>query len=273
MVKFGDALRALRQGSHFLAGVHEDYHIEHGVLHSVGRTVRDYFPFSQPGVTTDLAKLHEGDERGLLSFARTWGLLGYTPPPERQHDPSAWPKGDPVRWVWAHSRAVHLVLELHSYLQSGDYDGLDRFLDSYVGPNRSFPVEAFTVTVATPHGVGEWSKVWGGDVTPARAALDVIKGIVNPNLKEVSYTLADDLEVEGALRPILDYPSLAVVAYWHLSNAMSSIRPVRRCHECGEFFVVTDRRQQFCPPAPHQKGTTGSLCGARYRKRGKGGKK
>ena len=85
--------------------VYADYEVLHGVLRPVGDLAHRYLPPDHREIVDDIAKLHEGDDSGLLAFARTWGLLGYRGDPR---------EGDPVPWVWAHSRNIRMVLDLTS---------------------------------------------------------------------------------------------------------------------------------------------------------------
>lgn len=238
--------------------VHADYEVVHGALRPVGDVRHGYSPLVHPEIVTEIAKLHEGDESRVVAFARTWGLLGY---------PRDLAEGDPLPWVWAHARGIRMVLDLHFYLQSGDYEGLSRFLDSY--PRRSLPSEpaeaAILLSTGGPSGILEQRLPWVV-IAPSEMAREAIAAIINPNLRELHYELHTGTEGEG-LRRVLAFRSPIALAYWHLAEMSTGDSPLVRCKECGAVFVRTDKRQRFCPPPPGWAGKTGSICGARSRKR------
>jgi len=51
---------------------------------------------------------------------------------------------------------------------------------------------------------------------------------------------------------------------WLLVRDMALGGELRRCEECGAPFLVTDRRQRYCPP---DLPGTNSRCAARAQKR------
>ena len=242
--------------------VHEDYAIEHGTLLARGQEVSRYDPLRHREVVAEFAKLYEGDEKKLLQFVSTWGLLGW-----EAHDPD-FPPEEPLSWIWRHARNVRLVLQLHDYRQRADYDGLSRYLDSLTEPAPSSSefgptigpvplVAPIEVTVGPP--VESVSvPLSGGD--PVSVAEDAIRDLINPSLQRLHHQLYSGLQ----LGPFC--PSLLVAIYWHLANIVSQ-HSLKRCEECGELFVVTDGRQKYCPAPVGWAGKTGSLCGARGRKR------
>lgn len=241
--------------------VHEGYEVRGGALCPVGAVSRSYDPLAYPQIVTQIARLNERDEGALVAFAQTWGLLGYpSVPPEN---------GDPLPWVGAHTRGIHMVLNLHSYLQRPGLEGLRQFLRSHKGSHWEYPTEeSLNLTVGTPRHWGFKSLPWAEEA-PADMAHDAIAAIMNPNLRGVCYQFSRGTRARG-FRPILSFFSLGSAAYWHVFNILTGRRLLGRCEECGQFFVKTDRRQKFCPPLPQPRGletTTGSLCGARYRKR------
>ena len=241
--------------------IHEEYKTEHGALVALGREVSRYRPLQHREVVAEFAKLHEGDESKLLQFAATRGLLGW-----EADEPEVRPE-EPLSWIWLHARNVRLVLELHHYRQKGDYDGLSHFLDSLrkaapssaeLGPTIG-PIPMMA-PAETP--VGSLSSFFmplpEGD--SMGVAEDVIRDLINPGLQKLHHQLYAGLELGPAC------PSLLVAIYWHLAQIVAR-HSLRRCEECSELFVVTDGRQKYCPAPVGWAGKTGSLCGARGRKR------
>lgn len=243
--------------------VREDYAIEHGTLLAHGQEVSRYDPLDHREVVAEFAKLHEGDERKLLEFARRWGRLGWD-----FHDPDVPPPGEPLSWIWQHAANVRLVLQLHHYRQRADYDGLRQFLDSLTKAAPSFaelgpligpmPLIAPIADPLGPSITEVFVPLREGD--PESVAEGLIRDLINPGLQKLHHELYAGLQLGPS------HPSLLVAIYWHLANIVAQ-HSLKRCEECGELFVVTDGRQKYCPLPAGLKGTTGSQCGARARKR------
>jgi len=282
---------SIRRGSVREWEVHKDYEVVDGVLRPIGKPRWVYFPMVHPEIVGEIGKLYEGDEGRLVTFAQTWGLLGGSSTPGEE--------GDPLAWVWAHASNIRMALELQYYLQGGDHEeldeeGLDQFLNSH---QRPFPpgfeqefadlaakatsrVEAFRsverVMMLPDVEIRAWFSYDGAD--PVGTARRVIAGIVNLELSEMMYVLLCRQigpVSEADLRLFLTFRSLVTVAYWHLAHVIGGSGRLGRCQDprCGALFVETDRRQHFCPRPPKWKAKTGSLCGARLRKRKKGQRK
>lgn len=253
-----EANDSIRRGSSRQWEVRAKYEVAHGVLRAVGGVRHDYSPLAYPEIVGEIAKLHEGDERRLLAFARRWGLLGY--PPQLG-------QGDPLPWIWAHARGIRMVLELQFYLQEGDFCGLGQFLDSYPRPDAGplAPEETILLSTGGPSGIVEQRVFWVV-TTPSHTAREVIAAIINPNLRELEYQVGSTTEGEG-LHRVLDFLSLMFAAYWHLAEVVTGSRALVRCQECRALFAQTDKRQRFCPPPPNWMGRRDSPCASRFRKR------
>lgn len=239
--------------------VERNYRIEHGRLVAIGGVKRRYDPLGEPAVVGEMAKLHEGDETRLLQFARTWGLVGWPLAGEDLEPPI---RGEPLSWIWDHARNVRLALQLYDYLQGGDIDGLRQFLESYLARLQPGAEEALSVPITGRLGTEPYPSVDRGE--PERMAEDIIAAILNYNLPEVSYQVD-----AGPLDLRLHSPSLLGAVYWHLASAVTKPNRLGRCQDptCKALFVATDSRQRYCPPPSWSKHKTGSLCGARDRKR------
>ena len=244
--------------------VFEECRIEHGNLVVEGPVAKWYNPLEYDQLVAAFSDLKDGDEDGLLDFARTWGDL-------RTEAFSSGAIADPVPLVWGHARNVRLVLHLQHYLQSGDLEGLEQFLSAHFGPRpraadqeqKLFPeFFPFTVVLLESPFKEEVQLTWR---EPRGIAEDIISSVLNANLVRVHY------RVEGgdgeSLRLINYCPSLLASIYWLLAEIVTGGRRLKSCEECRKLFVVPDGRQKYCPEPPFQIGTTGSLCGARKRKR------
>lgn len=232
--------------------IHEDYRVEHGQLVPMGEVALPYDVFAYPGIVTELGKLHEGDEKQLVEFARTWGLLG-------SEEATQSYRGDHLPWVWDHVRNARLVLDLHHYLQQGDHKGLGQFLDSYRTRDESGVAGPVVVTIRVP-----WDELRQGfrGEEPTKVAEEIMTSIINYNLEMLHHKV-----YSAPLRLAPHCPSALIAVYWHLAKSVTSGRVLIRCEECGALFLQTDKRQRFCPPPPEWAGKTGSPCGARQRQR------
>jgi hypothetical protein len=266
--------------------VREDYYIRDGYLCGKEVVVREYDPLDYHQIVAEFAKLREGDDGALVQFARRWGSLegeGYIPPRWTEDDwtdeDEVRPQGyvtspsDAVHSVWGYVRSVRLVLELNHYLQRGDRDGLARFLDSYRVPSgksrkkmgqEEGPLIAWESLIVGGRVQERFS--WGQPVGEAAVAVaeDIMTTIVSDGLTYMGHELAC-----RPFRVLPNWSNLLAAIYWHLANIVAGSRPLIRCQDptCGALFLQTDRRQRYCPAPTGWTGKTGSLCGARARKR------
>ena len=232
--------------------------MEPGYLVAVGDIARRYDPLKREDVLTEFSRLREREDARLVEFARSWGLLGRgaidVPGPDTDESVQ---QEDPLVWIWNHVSQVRLVFELRHYLQSGDWDGLRRFLDATLGPPSERERHMLVMGLEWP---GSTLRLALRE--PAEMAEDIIAGILNKNLRGFLYKVGT-----APLRLVEYSPSLVVAIYWHLANVVARGRLLRRCRECGDLFPVTDMRQRYCPALSSSRGKGGSLCGAQARKR------
>lgn len=250
--------------------VHGHYRVvASNFLQSVDPAVSEYDPLTHRELVSDFAKLHEGDEKALVQFAQTWGLLGWS---ELAGPKRGGYAGDPLPWIWGHLRNVHLVLELYEYLRRDDNEKLAQILGwrrayhaidgrlTRVAPKEE---EGPLIAVMTPDGRSDHVKFgWRepGSLIAPLLAEDIICTIINRNLQgQITYAVFPE-----PLRVVSYSPAPLTAIYWHLARIVTEDHPLARCEECDALFFVTHRRQRFCPPPPHYKG---SLCGAKARDR------
>lgn len=248
--------------------VASSYAVEDGVLVERGDFTRSYSPGDKPQLTTDFAKLHDGNTSAVLAFARDWGALGYTRLLKRAEDLSpqlrsellAEARGDPLRWVWAHARGVAACLDLVEYLEGHDEDGLDRYLRTLRGPDGRYP----TLMAGRRHGIA--TVAYQGDERPAEIARWLVSDIVSSNLSGLRLAL---IHRKDGFRVVQEFAALIDVVYWHLAGLAETAKSkgLARCADCGAMFVRTDRRQRFCPPPPDEAEKAESRCAKRARAR------
>ena len=234
--------------------VHEDYATDSGYLRPRGRVINAYDPLAHAELLSEVARVHEGDEKGLVEFARTWGLLGQEEttgiPPEH---------AESTNWVWGQATNVRMILKLQRYLVSGDREGLSSFLETYRDRLSAYPDAEYVVPVAEP-----WfpQLIPFSAEDPIKLSESIVAHIINVNLGQLNYRLQPQ---PWHLYPDIHCPYVAI--YWHLTRVVMDGRPIAQCEECRSLFSVRDRRQRFCPPLPDWAGAKGSKCGAKHRKR------
>jgi hypothetical protein len=235
-----------------------------------------YNPFDITNLPNTFAKVD--GEKALISFVQQYGLLGYS---GLSADPRGPYEGDLVEWALSHARAVRFALRLIKALSSGpEVKGLlEESITSI--PMRSIFPEAPADLIATghtfPEGLGykfipyaaqEWSNNF------QHLAPQMLAYLVNNNTRgvrrQVVYKVPPGLQIQLSARGLIE-------VIWHQVGEMAVMdwhqegSGLNQCRECGLLFLVTDRRQEFCPKAAVPGDRTGSICGARYRQRKKRG--
>lgn len=259
-------------------GVASDYVVADGVLIPKGSRARAYVPIDFPQIVTELAKVNENDVRTIISFARKWGSLGYlrlvdsdTSLPDEKRQRLLALGGDPLIWVGAHARSVHICLTILRYLSNGQQEDeqLGNYLQSLAGPSEILETDDLGI-LALSYGVGYQIRTMSYGFPKAVGMPDartIIKSIINQNMNGLVIQLG-----QGHLRSPLGisyaYVALINVVYWHLLQMAIGKVGVGQCEDCGAYFPSTDKRQRFCPPYEGTAGLSGraeSVCGRRSR--------
>ena len=128
---------------------------------------------------------------------------------------------------------------------------------------------------------GDAYNYWGA----REQAIQIVLELVRANTVGVRWVLAEEREGSGRLRTGLTAWALFNVVWWHIGNAAfagtqvtdrgEEARLVRLCElpSCRAPFIVTDRRQRFCPAEYETVDAQGhshpgkSRCAALYQKR------
>ena len=246
---------------------------------------RRFGPLGYTGYQGAAPEAGGGDEKGVKIVWR-WDLSG---------------PGDPTEWVYAQARSVRLVLELLETLEDGRQLSLetvfrrhcpyrqllrDVALDApFLSQRLSFqrvdpaPQDAaggtprawYVVTLPVARGDSAGDRLYSAP-SPRELAASVITDLVNENTQAMHQILKWDAGTSqfslarGAL-------SLVEVIWWHVATAAVDGQ-VKLCDLCHAPFIVTDRRQRFCPAAydyldPRTMKTRPgrSRCAALYQKR------
>lgn len=232
---------------------------------------RPIYPFEIPNLPNALARRSSPD--AALRFVEIYGLLGRDNLlPEEQRV-----GGDPVAWFVDQAATVRLVLSLIEALQEPGESRLRSILEPWrVSPpvedaaSGAVPKSAYAVAI----GPRRELIVIGHQFDPPRA---VVPSPVAEAAMLVSVLI--NRNTEGVRRVVMPGPpdgpflqgfharALVEVVWHHVGSMALAVhggggKMVRLCEECGTPFLVTDRRQRFCPP---EYGSRQSLCGARAR--------
>ena len=212
--------------------VHREYHLMDGYIRPVDAAhVKNYYPpLESPGLVAELAKVT--NEAQALAFCATWGLLGV------QHGPEE--PGDTVEYLLKEAVRVNEAL-----------DAIDGGVRGVVLSLVGLRLDGLRIRLRSTLGTGGYLVT--SDFGSAESR------IIFPEPETPSSGITG-VQLE------LEYRSLADVVYWHLAVLALGNAGLTRCLECGAFFIQTDPRQRFCPPAHDAVGSRRqSLCGLRYR--------
>lgn len=258
--------RSRQQGFVGYWSIAEGYEIRDGFLRPLGDRKREYMPAApeHEGVLTDFARLEAGSEGAVIRFAEKWGLLGYNELMVSCGNAGGTVDGDPLPWVEAHASGVKTCMRLIEYLNQGSREGLERFLSSLPTDSRG---DAEKVTLLVFHGYGPWTGTVPHtvfkDSSPEHIARVLILTIVNDNLQTIHPRLML-AEPGGKLALYHDFAALLDVIYWRLARIAVSSERLSRCAYCGQYFLRTHGRQQYCPP-PEGTKSRESLCSRKAR--------
>lgn len=238
-----------------------------------GGPTRIYDPMEEAGLIERFARIKTRDD--LLSFAAEYGLLGLWSFALRQQrqTPTA---SEPARWWLAHAQGVRIVLGAIRFLNSrrtsspdglGTRYGFEALWTSH--PDEVLEPSDKAPTVGFGRYVGRLGFVLSRDwedterVNPRERARRVAATILNKNLEGVPRRFSPFPPTRAGSRSAFEIRTLVEAIYWRLANEWDAGR-VRSCEACGEPFIASHGRQQYCPPPP---GHAESPCAARLRKR------
>jgi hypothetical protein len=249
-----DSVRQALEYGYVRYWAHENYSIRDGRLWPQGAQARWYTPMMHPELPHEIAKLRPGDTKAVLRFARWFGLLGYW-------HLTGQDEGEPLPWIWLHTRTINTCFELTHLLHQDDEAALTAYLATLTEPLamgiRQWPGQRKFEDVRqyAPH----------PGLSPTANAKQLRRDIVNGNTGPITRFLLETNDHVERLYFRLD--GVLRMAYWHLGTfCLAGARPLVRCEDpkCQAWFAQKEPRQRFCPPLG---GARESRCSARLRMR------
>ncbi len=237
-----------------------------------------WHPFRYSNLPNQLAKIESTEK--IVSFVEKYGVLGYQALIKDNPGTDTYTLGDPIDWFLQQAKTVKFALQLINAIQEEtEEENLKKLIYStqIQVPLKMFLKNTPEKLTANAHCFAqgpeitfitiEQPKKWEG--IHRSLAIQMVSHLVNSNTKGVNRTIG--LKEEG-FTPVEPYQFAHTInsrslieAIWYQvgDTALNSQgKGTRICKECGLPFVVTDKRQQFCPD-----DYSGSLCGLRYRVR------
>ncbi len=278
-----EATENRRLGSRWFTSVRETYTIEQDAVRLAdrrqavdalvgsGAIAHWYAPFVHTEIAGELAKLRSADEQAILSFARTYGEMGF----DRLHidmdDMAAREKagkrifvGDPLPWLRAHASGVAFCLEVTQALASGRkaaavVSSVLRGFDGVV-----YGEGAEVVRLSVDDSRRYYTQLGRNEMTLTDAARLLRADIVNPNLGGIRRCVVVG-GAKGKDQSFFRWRAPIDAVYWHLANMIDG-GIAKRCEAdgCGGIFIQTDPRQRYCPKQWRQRE---SACATRQRQR------
>ncbi len=207
-----------------------------------------YYPILKKGVVCRLAKIQEGDKEAALNFANEYGPLGHDQLVKREY----FSGGDPLDWIWAHSRTLRLCLALMYCTQNNLRDDLRKSLQAI--QRGKIDLQEFfspSIAVGVLGDVVQLSRLARGETRGdlASVARRLYCDIITRNIKGIDRTLAPDDDDEKQVVSVRRYRALIQIAYWHLATAATEIT-IRRCQarHCQSLFIQGHGSNNYCPP-------------------------
>jgi hypothetical protein len=244
-----------------------------------------YDPLEVPALPNLLAKVTNRDS--AIEFVDRFGLLGYSglksATNQSVHDfgvpidwfewlKLAW-KGDPLSWFLSHASTVDLVLRLIVHLSTGNEDGISQLLrsrmvyaDGMVEGDKTERVAGLVLAQGSEVRFRPISLDGAVSGQHSAMAAELIVNLVNSNTQFVRNRLQLSFDKDDIWSSI-SFVAL-IEAVWYLvgqAAAKARFSGIRLCEECGAPFIVTDKRQRFCPGGVGYSSS--STCGTRSRKR------
>lgn len=208
----------------------------------------------------------------ITFFYRHYGELGFQELKPRGRGPKS---GEPLGWVVAEANTVSFALQLIDALNRKDIRDLKAALGTRRLPDRGQEgvregdLPGRLVRYAVCRGAEHHGRSWDPAQEPwphldvgwyDRAAYRLLREDEAALMKHAGVIVADLIKChlpgqsydfffrDGRFVELPEAGPLLRAVWLHVKNTATDRAEVRRCRECGAPFLVTDRRQQFCPP-------------------------
>ncbi|MCL0099552.1 hypothetical protein M1O55_01630 [Dehalococcoidia bacterium] len=223
---------------------------------------RYYNPYEHSELPPLLAAINPKDESKTLEFVNQWGLLGYSElftsqasSKERAKFASSYGQwGDPLDWIWAHSRNVRMLLKLIELLNNQDNDRISRYVKNLLAETPP-PLKNYLLTYATPTATTNQMGFGMALSTPIQFASTIVSRVINDNYtKFVSSRLITYDQTTGGLAESHTTPALLPVIYSHLKAAAIKKIGYYQCEfrYCKRWTAIENERRgpknKYCRP-------------------------
>lgn len=246
----------------------------------LNQTWERYHPFNFPNLPNRLA--HVESAKDITQFVERYGVLGYQELTQENPRFDTYTVGDPVDWFLQQAKTVRFALQLINAVQEDkDKEQVKKLIYSaqVQVPMRMFVEGAPEYAKTKAHCFAEGPEtvfrpliqpdIWEGKYKAL--AIQMASHLINTNSRGVSRVIG---LMEKNSMPVIPCQFVQLLngrslieAIWHQVGDAAlnpSGKGTRICNECGLPFIVTDKRQKFCPG---DEFSAGSLCGTRKRVR------
>ena len=242
-----------------------------------------YHPFEKGHRNLPNAFAHVTDPESARDFVEECGLLGYDVLWHREHQGTEvdTPPGDYVPWVLGQANTIRFALGLMDALATNNPATAQEVLDAHqvVVSDSDFPAEMTRVgAIPFPiHPIYKGAHLAHSMYFPTQAetgdslllARRAVAGMVSGNTVGVAQRMT---VFGGHLVSVNSADALIEVVWQHVANWALEVEAggeLRRCEKCQRLFLVTDKRQKYCPPFDSaEKRKRGlSTCGYAARKK------
>lgn len=255
---------SIDRGTLGLWPVYEDYHIDDSdwLLPVKGAPHRVYSPLDHKELPSEIYKLHEGDIKGLLAFARRYGDFGLFGMARSHGSLSGVFIGDGLQFIWAHVRTVKLVADCIRILQDEDEPAATRLMRKITTVESDADgrkVNRLRLEV----GVGWKPEItrlkYPDEAPPLELVAGLVRILLETNLLGVRRV---PLVVEGyKIRSAIRFEAMLQAVYWMLLETAEGGEMVP-CQNCRTPFIRTHKKQHYCPP---RSGESESACSRKVR--------
>ncbi len=251
---------------------------------------KGYYPLRFPELLSEFIKIAKADEKGVLKFVSTWGLLGRSElgkhgmivnRPEEpddieqhvEHFTSSGPPGstpESIDWIVAHARTVragfNIIRALRIALDRNDPSLLWNQLmqeTEDTNPEKQEHQNAILYEIDT---LGTRKFTVDISYDPNNVFLEAhsfLETVLLNYLGNVRETI--EATGKGRFERSKTFPCLLPVIYSFLADAVTGTMQYTQCEYCGEPFYQEDSRQRYCPHPDNPRER--SLCNNNARKK------